>query len=105
MPADRPTSNLPARRGGLFPTKTDRQVERAREHVNVRATVAALCDRAEIVRIRETTKCGMRAACDISAEEALLAPSDPLVQARVRVIADAGALCIAGVVKDAAEGF
>jgi hypothetical protein len=86
-------------------SRAERQLEQTRAQINARATVAMLRDRAEIARIRETTKVGMRAAYDISAEEALLSPSDPLLQARVRVIADAGALCIAGVVADARERF
>jgi len=98
-------SNLPALRGGLFPTRAEKQIERAAEQINARATVAMLCDRAEIARVRETTKAGLRAVHAISAEEALLAPNDPLTQARLRVVADAGALCIAGIVRDAGDGF
>lgn len=97
--------HLPAVTGGLFPTKTERQLEKEVERISARATVAIVRDRAELARIGATTKLGMRIACDVSADEALLAPSDPLVQARVRLIADAGSLCIAGVVKDAGAGF
>jgi hypothetical protein len=99
------SDNLPALSGGLFLSKTDRQVSRALEQINAHATVAMLRDRAKISRAAQTTKHGMRAAYDISADEALLAPSDPLVQARIRVIADAGALCIAGIVKDLELGL
>jgi len=97
--------NLPVLRGGFFATRAEREAEKALERVRAQTTIAAYRDRAEIARVAETTKVGMRAAYDICAEEALLAPSDPLVQARVRVIADAGALCIAGIVKDAGSRF
>jgi uncharacterized protein YcaQ len=99
------SDNLPVLRGGFFTAKVEREAEKELERVRARAAVAAYRDRAEIVRVTGTTKQGMQAAYDICAEEALLAPSDPLVQARVRVIADAGALCIAGIVKDAGRGF
>jgi hypothetical protein len=96
--------NLPARIGGLFPSRAARALERDAEQIHARATVAMLRDRAEIVRVRETTKAGVRAVHAISAEEVLLAPADPLTQARLRVVADAGALCIAGIVADAGDG-
>lgn len=98
-------SNLPVRRSVLLPTKIERQLGKEMERINARAAAAAYRDCAEIARIRDTTKVGMRAAYDICNEEALLAPSDPLVQARIRIIADAGALCIADIVKDARVGF
>lgn len=99
------SSNLPVRRGGLLPTKVQRQLSKELERISAQVAAAAYQDRTEIVRARETTKLGMRAAFDISNEEALLAPSDPLMQARVRIMADAGALCIADIVKDARTAF
>lgn len=99
------SDNLPILRGGFLATKAERQAEKALEQIRVSATVAMLRDQAEIARISATTKRGMQAVHHISAEEALLAPSDPLVQARIRVIADAGALCIAGVVHNAGVGL
>jgi hypothetical protein len=99
------SNNLPVRRGGLLPTRAERQLGKELERISARNAVVAFGDFAEIARIRDTTKAGMRAAFDICNEEALLSPGDPLAQVRVRIIADAGALCIADVVKDARMGL
>jgi len=91
-------------RGGLLTTRAERKLERAQAEVVAQAAVARMRDRAEIARIADTTKVGMRAGLAIAAD-VRLAPSDPFSQLVARVVGEAGVRGIAGVVDSAGLGF
>jgi tRNA A37 threonylcarbamoyltransferase TsaD len=90
--------------GGLFPSKTDRQVSKALEQIDARSLVAMRRDEARLDRVAGTARRGMIRAAEVGALEATLVQAVPNATGYVHASAVAGALGIAEVVCDAAKG-
>jgi tRNA A37 threonylcarbamoyltransferase TsaD len=90
--------------GGLFPSKTERQVSKALEQIDASTLVAMRRDEARLDRVAGTARRGMVRAAEVGALEATLTQAVPTAAAYVHASAVAGALGIAEVVYDAARG-
>jgi tRNA A37 threonylcarbamoyltransferase TsaD len=90
--------------GGLFPSKTERQVSKALEQIDASTLVAVRRDEARLDRVAGTARRGMVRAAEVGALEATLTQAVPTAAAYVHASAVAGAMGIAEVVYDAARG-
>jgi hypothetical protein len=97
-------SNSLTRTGALYPTKLDRQLGKALDHIEASNIVAKRRDLARIERITETSEVGMLAVGRLGLVEAAVAQTTPHVAPGLRVIQCAAVLGIAGVVDDAGRG-
>lgn len=89
---------LPARSGGLPPRGIDRRLGRALEHVDGEAVLANRVDLARIERVAQATENGMAAVAHIAAVETMLVATVPVAEARLKAVADGGALAISRIV-------
>ena len=69
--------NLPAVRGGLLPSKLDRQLARALAQVEASTTLACRQDEARLDRVAGTPERGMMRAAQVGAMEATLIQNVP----------------------------
>jgi hypothetical protein len=90
--------------GSLFPSRINRQVEKALAQIDASTLVAIRRDEARLDRVAGTAERGMIRAARIGALEASLGQVNPHAAAYVHASAVAGALGIAEVVYDAARG-
>jgi hypothetical protein len=97
------SSYLPEPRNGLFPSRLGHKLERAFEHQEAQALVNRHDDRLRIGRVEEATARGLVAVAQLSGLEATLVRAAPHAEGRLRAIADAGTIGIAGIV--ARSGF
>jgi hypothetical protein len=95
--------NLPAHHNGLFPARIGHKLEKAFEQQEAQALVRKRDDQLRIARVEETTARGLVAVAQISSLEATLVRAAPHAEGRLRAIADAGTVGIAGIV--ARSGF
>lgn len=89
---------LPARTQSLFLDRAGRQLSRAIEQVDAEAALARRIDLKRIERVAEATENGMTAVAHLTAVESMLIGTVPLAEARLRAVADGGALAISRIV-------
>lgn len=90
---------LPARTQSFFlDKKTGRQLSKAVERVDAEAVVARRVDLKSIERVAEATEKGMTAVAHLTAVESMLIGTVPLAEARLRAVADGGAVAISRIV-------
>jgi len=89
---------LPVRSGSLFPSTLDRQLRRSLERVDAETTLGRRRDLARIERVAQAAENGMAAVAHISAVETMLIEAAPLAEARLKAVADGGALAISRIV-------
>jgi hypothetical protein len=97
------TQYLPEPRRGLLPDRLGDRLDRALQHQEARALIQKRDDQLRLARVEEATARGLVAAGQIASLEATLARAVPHAEGRLRAIADAGTIGIAGLV--ARSGF
>jgi hypothetical protein len=95
-------SYLPAPHNGLGVRRTDK-LGKALQQVEMAGALEKRQDQVQIARIEEATARGLIAVGQISSLEASLVRAVPHAEGRLRAIADAGTIGIAGIV--ARSGF
>jgi hypothetical protein len=93
------SSYLPEPRHGLFPSRLGKQLER----MDAQALAVRHDDQLRIGRVEEAGSRGLIAVAQLSGLEATLVRAAPHAEGRLRAIADAGTIGIAGIV--ARSGF
>jgi hypothetical protein len=96
-------SYLPEPHRGLFPRRIGDKLEKVLQHVEVHGAIEKRQDQLQIARVEEATARGLIAVGQISSLEASLVRAVPHAEGRLRAIADAGTIGIAGIV--ARSGF
>ncbi len=89
---------LPSSGLGLYPTRVERKTNRALERVRAEQAVFVAQQTAKVESIAEVTETALLAVSHISAVEALLISRTPHAEARLRNIADLGAVGLADLV-------
>lgn len=92
---------LPVRPKALFSSALDRRLGRALELADAEAALARRVDLARIERVAQATENGMAAVAHIAAVESMLIQTVPLAEARLKAVADGGALAISRIVMQA----
>lgn len=90
-------------RRGLFPARLGDKLDKALELQEGRTLLSKRDDQLSIERVEEVTARGLVAVGQISSLEATLVRAVPHAEGRLRAIADAGTIGIAGIV--ARSGF
>lgn len=91
------------RRRGLLPDRLGDRLERSLQHREAHGALEKHDDQLRIERVEEATARGLVAAGQIAGLERTLVHAVPHAEARLRAIADAGTIGIAGIV--ARSGF
>lgn len=91
--------------GSFLPSRTDRSVNRALSQVRAHQAVVTAQETAKLEIIGDVTEAALMTASHITAVEIMLAQRtpDPVSQARLRAVADAGVLGLAEVVMKTAR--
>jgi hypothetical protein len=94
---------LPEPRNGLFPARINNKLDRQIERMDAQALAVQHADQLRIGRVEQATARGLVAVAQISSLEATLTQAVPHAEGRLRAVADAGTISIAGIV--ARSGF
>ena len=97
------TRHLPEPRSGLFPARINNRLGKQLEGMDAHALAVRHGDALAFARVEEATTRGLIAVGQISSLEAGLVRAVPHAEGRLRAIADAGTIGIAGIV--ARSGF
>jgi hypothetical protein len=87
----------------LLPDRLGDRLDKALQHQEAQALIAKRDDQLRIERVEQATARGLVAASQIAGLEATLVRAVPHAEGRLRAIADAGTIGIAGIV--ARSGF
>ena len=93
----------PEPHNGLFPARVNHKLARRLERMDAQALAAQHADQLRIGHVEQAAARGLVAVAQISSLEAVLVRAAPHAEGRLRVVADAGTISIAGIV--ARSGF
>ena len=94
---------LPEHHNGLFPARINRQLGKQLGRMDAQALAVQHADQLQIARTEAATVRSLVAVAQISSLEATLVRAVPHAEGRLRAVADAGTISIAGIV--ARSGF
>ncbi len=93
----------PEPHNGLFPVRVNHKLGRQLERMDAQALAVQHADQLHIGRVEQATARGLVAVAQLSSLEAVLVRAAPHAEGRLRAVADAGTISIAGIV--ARSGF
>lgn len=93
----------PEPHNGLFPARVNNKLGRQLERMDAQALAVQHADQLRVGRVEQATVRGLVAVAQISSLEATLVRAVPHAEGRLRAVADAGTISIAGIV--ACSGF